>query len=74
MYYSSLSSNPPHYSDEQINFVVDCMQTMTDEETADLFAQKFDDADINTRKILYLINYLNLERFISPPDSDRPRE
>lgn len=74
MYYSGLSSKPPHYSDEQIDFIIDCMWTMTDEETAELFAQKFNDVDINPRKISYLINYLNLEQYLSPPDSDRPWE
>ena len=73
-YYIESIHSRRRYSDEQIDFIVECMQTMSDEEIAEKFADKFPDANINPRKIGNLIIFLNLEEYLTPPATDRPWE
>ena len=71
VYYKESGYSHSRYSDEQIDFIIDCMQTMSDEEIADMFQKKYPDFNINPRKILNLINNLNLEEYLKPPKTDR---
>ena len=70
-YYKESAHSNAIYTDEQIDFIIGCMQTNSDEEIADMFQKKYPDFNINPRKILNLINNLNLEEYLNPHKTDR---
>ncbi|MGA1847614.1 MucR family transcriptional regulator [Deferribacter abyssi] len=73
-YYKNSKYSFPKYSDEHIDFIAECIKTMTDEEIYETFTKEFPDVNVTLKSIKHLINRFNLEKHCIPPNTDKPWE